>query len=98
MADQAATANSLHDHAIQAEKHVEALATGLAKAGASDETVKTITQCADILRQVASALAQGAEHAPNEPEPEGPPEGGSPYAKPAAETHHAMQQAAAERK
>jgi hypothetical protein len=96
MADQTA---SLHDHALQAEKHTEALATGLAKAGASDETVKTITQCADILRQVASALAQGAEHAPNEPAPEeGPPEGGgSPYAKPAAETHQAMQQAAAKR-
>lgn len=67
----AATEGSLHDHALQAEKHLEALATGLADAGAGEETVKAVTQMADVVRKIVSALGQGQETTGDAEAPEG---------------------------
>lgn len=52
---------SLHEHAVQAEKHLEQLATGLAKAGADEPTVQTVTKMADVARKLVSALGAGQE-------------------------------------
>lgn len=49
---------ALHDHAIEAERHAEALATGLARISADPEAVKAVTQCADLMRQLAKGLAK----------------------------------------
>lgn len=49
-------ANNLMEHALQMERHAEQLATGLAKAGAPDATVKVVTQCASVGRAMAKAL------------------------------------------
>lgn len=64
-----ASTDKLHDHAVQAEKHAEALATGLAQVGADEAAVKTVTQCAEILRKIATALAKGGT-SDDQPEPE----------------------------
>lgn len=69
----AASTDKLHDHAVQAEKHAEALATGLAQVGADDAAVKTVTQCAEILRKIATALAKGGT-SDEQPEPEPEPQ------------------------
>ena len=59
---------SLHDHAVQAEAHLEALATGLAKAGADDATIKAVSQMADVTRRIVKVLGQGQEQTgPQEP-------------------------------
>lgn len=66
-------AKSLHAHAIKAEQELEALATGLGQAGADDNVVKTVTQCAGVARQVAAKLGErGAEQkdqAEQQPQP-----------------------------
>lgn len=68
-------AESLHEHAVQAEKHAEALATGLAQAQADPATVKVVTQCADVFRKIVMALGKGQEGTgDNEPRAEPPPE------------------------
>lgn len=54
-------AQQLHGVALQAEKALEALATGLAQAGADDQTVGQFTQMADVCRQTISALGKGQE-------------------------------------
>jgi len=54
-------APSLHGHALQAEAHLEQLATGLAQAGVADDVVGSITQMADMVRQLAGALGEGQE-------------------------------------
>lgn len=94
MASQDPTAQ-LHDEAVQAEKHLEALATGLAQVGASDQTVKAVTQMAEVTRQIVSALGQHQE----EPAQEAPAEEHQPGSmhEAAAQTHQMMQQAAAKR-
>lgn len=53
------TATSLHDHALQAEKHLEQLATGLAQAHADPGTVQTVTKMAEVARKIVSALGAG---------------------------------------
>jgi hypothetical protein len=69
--------DSLHEHAVQAESHLEQLATGLAKAGAADPVVKSVTQMASITRKIVSALGKGQEHTadtqPPAPQPDGQP-------------------------
>lgn len=54
-------APSLHGHALDAERALEQLATGLAQAGVADEVVQSVTQMADMARQLAGALGAGQE-------------------------------------
>lgn len=101
--------NSLHAVAVQAEKYLEKLCTGLAGVGASEQTVKACDQMAEVVRQIVSALGQGAENAPSESDQETPQEEkeaqeeadkgqSSSFGQAAGETHQMMQQAAAKRK
>lgn len=69
--------SSLHEHAVEAERHLEALATGLAGAGADEGAIKTVQKMADVTRQLVKALGKGQEEsgddeppAPEEPSPE----------------------------
>lgn len=71
MADPA-TGGSLHDLALQSEKDLEQLATGLASAGAPEELTKAVGQMADVMRKIVSALGQGQENT-GDSEPPGPP-------------------------
>jgi hypothetical protein len=52
---------SLHQHAVDAERSLEQLATGLAQAGVADPVVKTFTQFAEVTRKLVAALGQGQE-------------------------------------
>lgn len=83
----------IHALAVEAEKSAEALATALAHEGASEPTVKQITTCADIFRQVVQALGKGQEETGDE-EPAGEP---ASIDQAAGETGEAMQSAAAQR-
>jgi hypothetical protein len=69
--------NSLHTHAVQAEEHLEQLATGLAQAGASEAVVKTVSQVAGVVRKIVTALGKGQEQTgdnePPTPQPDGRP-------------------------
>lgn len=70
-------AGSLHDHALQAEQHLEALATGLAKAGADPAAIQTVTKMASVTRKLISALGKGQEETGDKEPPadeEAPPE------------------------
>jgi len=61
-------ADSLHEHAVNAESALEQLATGLASAGVDQSVVQTFTQMADMTRQLVKALGQGQEQtAPTAP-------------------------------
>jgi hypothetical protein len=62
-----------HDIALSAEKYTEELATTLAHAGVDEKVVKAVTQCADVLRQVVSALGKGQAA----PEDQAPAEAGA---------------------
>lgn len=96
MAENPQSVESLHEHAVQAEKHLEALATGLAQEGASPETVKAVTQMADVARELVKALGKGQESTGDEepaaPEPQEQP---STIDEAAAQTQEAMQASAA---
>lgn len=65
-------ASSLHDHAVQAERHLEQLATGLAQAGAPDDTVKAVSKMAEVTRQIVTALGKGQEQT-GDNQPPAPP-------------------------
>lgn len=54
-------AGSLHEHALQAEKHLEQLATGLTSAGADPSAIKAVTQMAEVCRKLVSAFGKGQE-------------------------------------
>lgn len=87
---------NLHEYAVDAEQNAEKLATGLAQAGASPETVKVVEQCADVFRQVVKALGKGQEQTGDEePAEQEQPES---FDQAAAETSQAMQDSAAKRK
>lgn len=62
MADVAPT--KLHDHAVSAEKHLEALATGLGQMGADDGAVKAVSSMAEACRRIVKSLAKAAEAQP----------------------------------
>lgn len=97
MADSAA---SLHDHALQAEKHLEQLATGLSKAGADEGTIQTVTKMADVARKIVSALGAGQEHTSDtEPPAEPAPAPAQPHTMASATDalHKDMQASAAAR-
>jgi hypothetical protein len=51
----------LHSHAVQAERHLEALATGLAKVGADEAVIDGVAALADKVRQVVAVLGKGQE-------------------------------------
>ncbi len=79
----------IHATAVQAEKYAEQLATELAREGASETTIQSVSQCADIFRQVVEALGRGQEETGDE-EP-------SSLDQAAAETQAAMQASAQKR-
>lgn len=105
-----AVTGSLHNHAVEAERHLEALATGLAEQGAPPETIKAVTKMADVARQLVKVLGKGQEatgdREPPEPE-EAPPEaagapapgpGGRPTLDDAIASTHRDRVAAAQRR
>jgi hypothetical protein len=77
----------IHATAVQAEKFAEQLATELAQEGASEQTVQTVTQCAEVFRQMVEALGRGQEET-GDKEP-------SSLDQAAGETQEAMQASAA---
>lgn len=57
----------LHDHAMEAEKALEQLATGLGQIGAAPEAVKAVSQMAEVVRKIGTGLAKGMKAEPAEP-------------------------------
>lgn len=57
----------LHDHAMRAEKELEALATGLAHSGAPKQVTAAFTKMADGCRTLAKTMSR----APAPPAPKG---------------------------
>lgn len=47
---------SIHNHALQAEKHLEQLATGLGSAGVDPAVVKAVAQMADAMRKIVEQM------------------------------------------
>jgi hypothetical protein len=88
-------ATDLHELAVDGEKNLEQLATGLAQAGANPETVQAVEQMADVLREIVKALGKGQEATADE-EPAAP-EGPASFDQAAAETQQAMQASAKQR-
>ena len=68
---------SLHDEALQAEKHLEALATGLAQAGAPEGAVNAVTKMASVTRDIVKSLGKGQEQTGDKqpPAPQDKPQG-----------------------
>jgi hypothetical protein len=87
---------NLHEYAVQAEGNLEKLATGLAQAGASPETVKAVEQMADVTRQIVAALGKGQEETGDE-EPPAEQEQPRTMDQAANETSQMMQDSAAKR-
>jgi hypothetical protein len=87
---------NLHEYAVQAEANLEKLATGLSQAGASPETVKAVTQMADVTRQIVTALGKGQE-ATGDEEPPAEQEQPRTMDQAASETSQMMQASAAKR-
>lgn len=54
-------ASKLHDLALGAEKNLEALATGLAQNHADPGAVKAVSQMADVMRKILSAMGKQAQ-------------------------------------
>ena len=65
------TPEKLHGCAVEAEKNLEELATGLAQAGAPEAATKAVTRIADAVRDIVKSLAGAAQAAPA-PEQEQP--------------------------
>lgn len=63
---------ALHEHAIQAEKHLEQLATGLAAVGAPPEAVKSLAKMADVVRGLAQRLGKPQQDQAPQPQPSQP--------------------------
>ena len=61
---------ALLETALQAEKNLEKLATGLAEAGAAKEAVDTVSKMADVTRQIVQALGKGQEGTGDQEPPE----------------------------
>lgn len=56
----------IHDHAIEASKHLEAIATGLGHADAPEKVTATFSKMADACRNIASSMSRAPA-----PEPKG---------------------------
>ena len=57
---------TLHEHAIEAERALEQLATGLSQSGAEADIVQTFTQMAEVARQLVVSLGRGQEQTADE--------------------------------
>lgn len=68
----AATPDQLHTYALNAERNLEQLATGLASVGAQDTAVKAISTMAHSCRQIAAQLAKGGTQDQNAQQPAQP--------------------------
>lgn len=66
-----ANQDQLHTHAIQAEKHLEQLATGLGQVGAEEAAVKAVGEMAEAIRGVIKTLGRGGtmQGEPDKPRP-----------------------------
>lgn len=64
----------LHSYAVAAEENLEKLATGLAQAGADENTVEAVTRMASVVRQIVRVLGKGQEQTSDEEPPEQQPE------------------------
>lgn len=60
---------SLHKLAIDAEKNLEQLATGLAEAGAEPDVVSVVSELAERSRRIAATLGEGQEATGNDEAP-----------------------------
>lgn len=70
---------ALLETAVNAEKNLEQLATGLAEAGADPQAVKAVSQMAEVVRKVIKALGRGQENTGDqEPPAEQPSENEEP--------------------
>lgn len=85
-------AADVHALAVAAYDATEKLATALGAEGASEDVLSNVTKCGELFKQITEALGRGQEET-GDNEPAGP---GS-LDQAAAETHSAMQQAAAKR-
>lgn len=54
----------LHEHALEAEKHLEALATGMGQADAPENLLKAVASMADACRKIAKSMAKAPAPAP----------------------------------
>jgi hypothetical protein len=54
-------ARQLHDVAVDANKNLEELATGLAQAGADEKTIQAVSQMSEVTRKIIKALGKGQE-------------------------------------
>lgn len=85
----------LHTLAVDAEKSLEALATGLGQAGADPQSVDAVSQMAEVTRKIVKALGAGQAHTGDD-EPPAEPEAAPAKEQPAAEEGHTMDSATAD--
>lgn len=71
--------DSLHEHAVQAEKHLEQLATGMADQQVDPSMTETVTKMADVARKIVSALGKGQEATADDAPPEDSEPGEQPH-------------------
>lgn len=71
-AGQGEDTDKLHQYALDAEKNLEKLATGLAHAGVDKSVTSAVTKMADSMRKIVQAM--GKTQPPPEAEPEAPAE------------------------
>ena len=64
---------NLLEYAIQAEKNLEQLATGLGQEGADEGTIQVVTQMAEMARKLVRAM--GKQDSAPKPEAAAPPGG-----------------------
>jgi len=74
--------NPVHETAVSAEAAVEKLATQLGAAGAPPDTVKGVSQMADVLREIVKAVGAPDPAAGNPDEMGGPEPTGAPDPNP----------------
>jgi hypothetical protein len=95
----------LHVLAVDAEKNLEQLATGLAQAGADQGTVQAVTKMAEVTRQIVKALGAGQSQTadaapaaqpapPSQPPPQAGPARPETMDSATAALHHSAQAAA----
>lgn len=81
--------------AVEAEANLEKLATSLAQLGADENTVKAVSQMADVVRKIVAALGKGQEETGDDEPPaeEAPAEGPKTVGQATDELHQETQQA-----
>lgn len=76
-------ASGLHQYAVDAEANLEKLATGLAQAGADQQTVAAVSKMAEVTRKLVKALGKGQEQS-GDNQPPAPEQAPSPEQQPQA--------------